>query len=268
MKKTILPASPVALLAVVGLALSPGHAGATQPTVNATDVLVGFEGLNSGSPTGEELLVDLGPASQFQSGGTFTPVNLSNDLQTAFGTTWYVNSGTPLVSWGLVGIDKFGALPGDVFDTVFLSQDAANSNPVGELNSSAASTTVSAITNTKNQFALQTSGTDNAEAAELADSNTYSFFSQNAFKSQAFKTGLDIEQINGDGPTDSTLDFFQLTPATSGDATELGSFQLSSGGELSFTAGAVPEPSTWATLIAGILLLGFFRRNRRALRAS
>jgi hypothetical protein len=65
----------------------------------------------------------------------------------------------------------------------------------------------------------------------------------------------------------NTLSFDEINQTASGSApsTDLGFFSLDSAGDLSFTTAAVPEPSTYAAIGAGAVILAALRRRRRSI---
>jgi hypothetical protein len=279
MKPILLPA---ALVAAAGLALAPGHARAqssTKVSVNTgTDLYLGFE--ESGN--GNNLIVDLGADTQFldatapftvqfgaiptgQAGAGAAVTSLSTDLSSNFGS-WASSSGVTALKWGVVGDDENGPLT-----LLFVTRDSLN--PTAPINASNNNIGLYAGNVDSLGSTLSTDfSTDNStEAAGVpatpttGQPNSWSSF---APYTNAFGTGLDIEQSPGNGPL-STLTLFEEIPTTNGGgaATDIGSFTLASNGDLTFAPASVPEPSTWLSLIGGGLFLGFLRR-RRGLRAS
>ena len=88
--------------------------------------------------------------------------------------------------------------------------------------------------------------------------------------SGAFGSGKNIEQpLSGSftGPTDSTLDLYELVPHSPQGVTPaqfLGAFTLSESGNattLTYDASSVPEPSTYAMLLFGLVGLWAWRRR-------
>jgi hypothetical protein len=266
MKTKLLPA---ALVAAVGVTLAPGLARASEPVVpvSSGDLILGFQ--LSGD---NDVEVDLGPYTNFlnattpfnisfgvipadQTGAGSTVTNLNADLTAVFGSGWASNSG---LQWGIVGHNS-------VTD-IFLTQDAATislpQDPGNTNGTSYASTIQSLINGLGGDF----STTNSTEAASVTagSSNAWDTFLPGS--SSAFGTGVDVEQLPGDGATGSTLSLFELynNGTRNGDhlaAADIGSFSLDGSGDLTFTPASVPEPSTWASLIGGTLFLSFFRRR-------
>ena len=70
-----------------------------------------------------------------------------------------------------------------------------------------------------------------------------------------------------DADDNSAIAFYDVVPAGDGGTTnahapEVGTFTLESDGVLDYTSEAIPEPSTWATMIFGAASLLAFRRRR------
>jgi hypothetical protein len=277
MKKLIIPA---ALLAA-GLAILPGRARAQSTTkvsvdeVNGTDLYLGFE--ESGNAN--DLQVDIGTESQYLNAtspftvsfglipsgepGAGTPVtSLLTDLNSIFTTGWSTSSGATALKWGITGDNENGAAI-----LLFFSQDSANTViPTNPLTANAASYS-SKIDDFGYYLSTDFSTVNSSEAASVpatasqTNPGTWSSFNPSL---GAFGTGLDIEESPGDGPL-STLNLYEETSSANGGgkAEDVGSFSLASDGDLTFTPAAVPEPSTWASIISGAFLLGYFQRRRR-----
>jgi len=254
------------LIAAAGLALTPGLARATNVTANPGDLILGFEA--PGSP--DDLEVDLGSASRFLTAtapfnisfgvvpGTSTAVtNLNSDLGIfGSGSAWASNTS---LLWGVVG--SVGNQPTSNSYNIFYTQDAVDTdgypNP-GYSGSRGDNTPI----NNKVVSGLAGSAQDAYSTAAAAVDLT----GGNSWTSQGFSF---VEQQDGDPAVGSTLNLFELIPGNpaSGNATDVGSFTLDSSGDVTFTPAAVPEPSTWASILGGGLFLGFFRL-RRGHRAS
>jgi hypothetical protein len=286
--------SPGLLAAVALAALASSAHSQTTLSYSTGDLILGF---NDPNVAGDDYVVDLGQASFFltlaQSPGVTTDItasdpahggaslgSLSTDLSTIFGTTWYGNNAQGQnVQWGIIGASGKTAATGSIpKDTIFLTQPedfpgAGSNDPAeggvgtqtGWNNQIIGFTTQgsgfnAATTSTNSNFAVE-------EPTSFADA-----WGNNNLNSNAFDTNLNIEQsqnagLTDIGPTNSQLDLYELLPTSEGGTgagTELGSFTLSSTGDLDFTAAAVPEPSTYATVALGALLLLFYRRPRRS----
>jgi hypothetical protein len=257
---------PIAALAAAGLALTPGHLHATNVPASSGDLILGFEA--SGSP--DDLEVDIGSASLYLNAtapfnvtfgvvpGTSTVVtNLNSDLGIfGSGSTWASNTS---LLWGVVG-DVF--LTGNKYD-IFLTQDAADATSIFNPNIAASRTDATGINTLTGSQGIAGSAADafSTEAAAVPTGNTNSWTSFSP-DNTGFGPSVPVEQSNGDHAVGSTLSLYELVPTGSGNASVLGSFSLNGAGDLTFTPAAVPEPSTWASVLAGALFLGFFRLRR------
>jgi hypothetical protein len=278
---------PAGLLAVAALASLTAGAQAQTVTYNTGDLFLGFNepGVSS------DYVVDLGPESYFLtlagSAGTTDITTsdysgaglgtISSDLSTVFGTSWYANNSTPgsNVQWGIVGASTNKRASSGVFglpnDTLFftvgeLTPGSGSTGPT-EKSTNAQDTLWNQITNFENGFSGQ-SDTSNSTVASVEASTLANNWSDANPGSNAFTSGLNIEQPTSGtyiGPTNSQLDLYELEPTDNGGTgtgKELGSFTLSSSGQLDFTsAAAVPEPSTYATIGIGAAFLLLFRRR-------
>ena len=267
---------PVALAAAAGFALAPGTARATEPnvTVNSGDLILGFQ-ISDGSAN--DLLVDIGPYSNYtnatsaftinfgvipadQTGAGATVGNLNADLTSNYGSGWASNS---LLQWGVAGN------PGNSGE-VFLTEDVNNTTPVKDLGFQPADGLYTQTNNAVAGLSAAASSTNSTLVASLptTGANSWSTFKPS---SNAFGTGLNIEQSPGDAAVGSTLNLLELVNDGSrkGDglaARDIGSFTLDGSGDLTFTpSAAVPEPSTWLSIISGAASLIFIGRRKRRL---
>jgi len=275
MKKLIIPA---ALLAA-GLTFLPGRARAqstTRVTEDANgDLYLGFE--ESGNAN--DLEVDIGSDSKYLDAtspftvsfgviptgqaGAGTPVtSLLTDLNSIFTTGWSTSSGVTALRWGVAGDDESGSPT-----LLFFSLDSANPNIPTNPSTQAANSHADAIDSFSFYLLSDFSTVNSTEAASVPatasvdNPDTWSSFDPST---DAFGAGLNIEESPGDGPL-STLNLYEETPSANGGggAKDIGSLTLAPDGDLTFAPAAVPEPSTWASVISGAFLLGFFNLRRR-----
>jgi len=287
-KRNILPAG---LLAAAALATLAGRAQAQTVTANTGDLFLGFNepGVTS------DYVVDLGPASYFltlaATPGTtdittsdFSGAGLGNiatDLSSVFGSSWYANSSSvgSNVQWGIAGTTTSKLSSSQVFglpnDTLFFT--AAELTPGSGSTGPAAKGTnaQNTIWTNINNFELNYTGendTANSSHATVQASTQQDIWNVYNPQTNAFGANINIEQPTSGtyiGPTNSQLDLYELQPTDNGggsapNGTELGSFTLTSSGQLDFTsAAAVPEPSTYATVGLGAAFLLLFRRRTR-----
>jgi hypothetical protein len=113
--------------------------------------------------------------------------------------------------------------------------------------------------------AVYTSASDSGSYAKEVTKNNFNFGTGNA------KSSLDF---NSDGSTPvvdtALLDLYEVTPTNADTGSKptdlLGTFGLASNGDLTFTAEAVPEPSTWSLIGLGglVMIWNLRRRNHRS----
>ncbi len=246
-----------ALLAIAGLALIASSAKA-QTVYNDGDIFIGFN--NGGT---NDYLIDVGQASQFV--GVTGTVNLSigntgADLSAIFGAGWDSSSA---LKWGAAGATTFGdgaANPNTVWAT------STSTTPWS--NSFDQSTPVSALATIGGNFGGNSSTANSSVALEEATSGAASWAS---FESVA-NGGTGANSTAGSfayfvpgvvGTTTQNLYLSQLNEGDTSAGPALGFFSIASNGQISFTAAAAPEPSTYALMILGGAALLFVSRFAR-----
>lgn len=257
------------LALTVALALA-GSAFFQQPTIAATvpfpndgDLFMGFHSSSSAN----EYLVDIGQYSLFNSNPIGFHLSLGNfgaDLTTALGANWFSDINA---QWGVAGTldanswlfaSKSTLIPGSatpwerqstasqtgtgsIIDTMvfgdYAGQDATANNPTGVIHS--------------------TGGLSWASFNNGANSPGSSF--------QSWVPSIEGPQIPGlpgNSIPSSKLDLFEMVPFnTQNPAGQyLGTFSIDASGNVSFDV--VPEPSTYASVIAGAALLIVLLRFR------
>jgi hypothetical protein len=267
MKKNLLYSAALA----TGLILTPGRGWANVPiSSSGGDLILGFEA--SGSP--DDLEVNLGPASQFLNATspftvTFglnpttsaTVTNLYSDLG-IFGANGAWASNTSLL-WGAVGAVS-NEPTSNSFD-IYLTQDPALGTSIENQGYSTTRTWATHINALDSASGLGAYSNDgySTEAAAISTGAPNSWSSGDP-DTTSFGTQQVVEQADGDSAIGS-LNLLEDVPpgnnANGSDAKNLGTFTLNSAGDLTFTPAAVPEPSTWLSLIGGGLFLALFRRH-------
>ena len=286
-KRNILPAG---LLAAAALATLAGRAQAQTVTASAGDLLLGF----NEPGVSNDYVVDLGPASYFETlastpGTTDITTadysgtglgNIANDLSTVFGTSWYANSSTvgSNLQWGIAGATAThtGTPPFGIADTLFftvgeLTPGSGSTGPAAYAASTQDNPAKAIIQGLDYNFTGLSDTSNSAYAAVESHSGSDYWSSYSPGLSAFGEAGVNIEQPTSGsyiGPTNSQLDLYELLPTNHGgtaNGTELGSFTLTSNGDLNFTsAAAVPEPSTYAAVGLGAAFLLLFRRRSRS----
>lgn len=254
---------------ILGIA---GAAKAQVPTsaLSGSDLVLAFQVPDQGSPTASQgdntdLEVNLGTITTLlanASGGTYTfpsTVLSPTDLSGNYGTTWYTRtSGTGQLTWSVFGsddADDFWDTRGSVFHEANSSVQHDVNNLMDQVygdfggNTSTANSNFSIVSNSQTDGGSYTQSITDAEGS-TSDWNFTNFGS----------TGTQTAAGNT-----AQIPFFYSAYANSGihNATEIGTFELNDSGQLSFTLTAVPEPSTWATLLVGATVLTGIRRRPR-----
>jgi hypothetical protein len=262
MKKNIKTLGLVAL--TVGafapcLAHAQSDTAAPTSAYQAGDLLVGF--YNSTN----EYVLDLGPLSNFNLASTFTipeaTTQMGTDLTTQFSSGWHSSSS---VYWGLVAT---------TYPTVFVSDPAGNAAWSSAGTEGAVDSTIANFAgDTYNPWAnyTDTGATQNSvQGASVgllepsSDSESWKSFFGNVSGGAIEGNFTDGGAKFGDGSISSTPTgsnaFDQLNNST-GEKT-VGTWTVDGAGDLTYTA-AVPEPSTWASIVLGAFALIGIRRRR------
>ena len=216
------------MLAAAALAAAVSAQAATY----TGDLIIGFT-----SQSGNDFEYDLGQASSLTSGS----VNLSSQL-----------SGFNLstVNWGVVGT----ATVGGTTHTSWISTSGSNPNPIA---SAAAWSKINTAVTTMYGLGFAGTGAGDTSSPSSADPSGWNQETLVGTGSTAYHNVYMNPNTVGAG----SAEFFSVVAGTGGATTELGSFTLSSGGILTFTA--VPEPSTYG-ILAGMGLLALCLRRQFA----
>lgn len=243
MKKSIL----TALFALASVAAFNSVNAQTPVSWSVGDVILGFENASHN----KNLLVDLGSGATFSanlSGGTFSSIDLSLDLASAFGSDWATNGTTGLL-YGIFG------LPSDK-SIVYASVAAGDAAP-DMIGAGGLATTLSHYNTLGNGYNVDkgTQGLTVGVYQNVGSGSDTSFktWSGNSVSVAPFAT-YNISIENG---VSGNLDVYGTTGSTS---TQLGTLTLSPTGTLS----TVPEPSTYVLFGLGALVLGITLRRRAA----
>jgi hypothetical protein len=222
-----------ALLAALGLAsVSSVHAAYT-----AGDLLVGFT-----TASGSDLVYDLGQESALQNGETFSA--LSSLLSSDF-------SDLSIVNWGVIGN---GANSGTVRTAWTTTSPGVGANTVtgsgafGKLNTVAVTLAGSTLTG---------AGTHNSPLA--SSSTSWNTETLNGTLAGDYNNAYENPNVLGVG----SADFSQILNDGS-TPTVIGSFALGANDSFTYTAVAVPEPTTYGMLAgAGLLVVSLRNQLRR-----
>jgi hypothetical protein len=214
-------------------------------TYNDGDLVLGFRATDRTN----DYLVNIGQPAQFVKvapGSTFQ-IDLGNasaDLTTAFGSDWFTRidpkTGRNAVLWSVVGGRQVAA-SGDPANTLYSTNPS--STPWARHSDTAHSFTTSLIMALGNTLSGNNSTTNNLSGLiqNAVSSNSYATFQPGGTNSR----GISFQTWNpaNEAVPVNQLFFNRITPG-SGAATALGVFTLSSGGQLSFSAGSNPVGNT------------------------
>lgn len=253
-----------AMMALASVALLTIPASAQQPTVyNDGDLFIGFR-----SPADtNNYLINIGQPGQFRDaapGSTITLSlgNIGADLTTVFGANWFSRTDVfyALISGRFVGNGV------DPDNTLYTSNPNATSFNRRSNNAQSATSTLTTQLGEAYAGNIDTVNSNGGLIQAAGGPNSYASFQPGGPNSG----GISFQAFNpsNEGIPSQSLFFNRLAPSSTQNVPGqvLGSFSLDSSGNLSFQA--VPEPSTYALVGAGLALFAVAaRRRRRALKA-
>ncbi len=265
-----------AALVLAGTAFFQQTATAQTPVVYTDGDL--FMGFRSSTAT-NDYLWDIGQFSQFTNlaAGTHLALgNISADLTTVFGVNWASNNN---IQWGSAGTHDFDSSGNQIVNLY-----ATKAEPtLGTLASPwlRQSTSNQGFTSSRIEtlaffgFFGNTSTANNPNAIIQPTLGTsWASFQPggaNTTGGTSFDTWNPTVEAPGNVPfgtgiPTTRLDLFEILPDNGGlnpPSTYLGTFSIDSLGNVSFDTLPIPEPSTYALLIAGGLLALFVARRQR-----
>ncbi|MEI8342440.1 MAG: PEP-CTERM sorting domain-containing protein [Verrucomicrobiota bacterium] len=271
MKKRNLTLLTLLALAGAGIGVSPARAAnvpVNTTTSTTGDLILGFQGSQTGTGTPVVLEIDLGLNTLFNKldGSTFTLSSvLLADLNSTFGSGWYTSG---LVKWGVVGTTSNTGIGVNAKNTIYGTNAAASAhgstafaNGTGSAQAGAQSQISALYQGLKNTAAL--AGNANAALVTQATTNSYTLTETSA-ANQTFAYFTPGQNAVDGVVGSSVLDLYQLssTNNTNPGTTYLGTFTIDANATARFAA--VPEPSTYVMLLGSLGAFFVFRRNRRA----
>jgi len=228
----------------------------TDPSLIANgDLLLGFDVATTGIGTQRNLLIDLGP---YESLGSLGTVNLSADLTTVYGSS-YASYG---IKYGVIGVTDA--------NTVYLTTPTL-SYLYAKLNKNSAQVMQGNYLQPLDPGAVSvgTLGYDLANAFQTTTHGGYiTSTDPNSWSSQNPTTapfgnysGKTIETTLG-----SSLNYLDIMPVSTSivSASQAGYFNITTSGDLTYTA--VPEPTTYGLITLGVIVLfvAFKRKKQEA----
>lgn len=267
------------LLALAGAAIFLTTSAQAQ-TYTSDDLFIGFRA-HAGTGSTTPLLLNIGQASIYRdASGTISIGNIGADLANTFGAGWATRSD---LWWGVAGAANV-ATGLDPLRTLYASSgspfarqgNATQGTPTSRIGVDLAGNYVNfgvAGVNTAVKIGDTADANDwaelvtNGNPAQSFSGNSFGYFAggiEENFSGGVAGTSLEMYRALRTGLTD----FENPTAGTPGvtPAVFQGSLFISGTGDVSF--GAIPEPSTYASLaFGGLLLFLVVRRHRNALQA-
>lgn len=262
------------LLALSALSLAGTAAHANTVSASPGDLILNFQidPFAAAGTTGSAINVEvsLGNFQNFLPGGsdaTGSPVTLSNlnvlDLSNVntYGPAWDTSGN---LQWSVVGASGASAIGATPKQTLFGT--VANNSEVPLVGNQSAQTSVTGLVNNSGEIGALSGLTATANSAftGVAATSDNGSYNTEAGAPGTFGFFDGTFQNVANGVSTSELYEFKPSPVSGTTAIDLGTFSLSSTG-LTFTSvQAVPEPSTWISIILGAATLIGLRRRRLA----
>jgi len=254
------------LLAVSASAIV-SHIQAAQPTYSNMDALLGFR-VTSGTGATLDGIIDLGSVTQFNHTFTLSLGNIGAYMSANWGSDWYTRldttgtvttTGTTAVQWAVVA--------GDIFTNTLWSTRDPGTQPTPWDKQFSQGAGSSAIDSVGSRYQTETiaAGTNNAVVQTASVANSWASFQPSPPNGANYAGSFQMWNPTDEASTSTVVPFDMMTES-SGPGTTLGFFSWAADGSVTFTV--VPEPSTYAMVGSGSVLLGalMFLRRRRAVR--
>ena len=232
----IFPSRLALLLAMAGSALLTTTAKAAND-YDAGDLLLGFHA-NSGTGATQEIVVNLGSATQFLETNTSTitvsPPSLKSALDSTFGTSWATRTD---VFWSVSGTTGLSVVGSDPVKTIYATR--ARVTPTTAATAwNRESETAQGVTSSKMSSLGTTYNNGTLAGGILIQSNSvvnsYTSFQPNPSAPSNISFGAYNPHIEGN--PNQVMDLFRMQPGTSGTpGVFVGRFTLYSTGKLVFT---------------------------------
>jgi hypothetical protein len=256
------------LVASVALALAAGGANAA---ISTGDLVLVLDKETSSASFDLGLNLAAFTATSAQATGGSITWNFVNNTVTTSGVTGYtgVATGSWSSAWssisGAAGTGTFGVLGMDDVNTKFVSTSSSSNtltlSTTDQAVADAAGSGVPAYLSALNAFG--THGTAAAGAGFVNDSLSGALHNNGFGTADAWGDTVPFSAL---GAGSSSLGFWQFDAFAAPVAKKFqGAFSLNgAAGTLTYSVAAVPEPSTYALLAAGMAVIGVFARRRRA----
>lgn len=272
MKKTI---RHFRIAAVALASLAAGAAtgwSAVVPNPQQGDIFIGFRA-SGGDGGSTSYLINLGSSLQFRNAAPGTSFSLNsignifNDLVAIYGDDWSTRAD---LSWGVFGHTTSAS------STLYASRSRVDINTPAAAWTSLTSTALNSVDSQIGAVIDNINGYRGRDATANSPVATIqpNFAGSASYNQQVATPGTtdfgslsqwtSIEGTFANGASGTVLDFFRLS---TGGVSNLGAFSINNNGVITFTASAVPEPSTYALILAatGIAVLSVRMRKRSSI---
>ncbi|GEM_PF-3856953 len=267
------------ILAIAGIGAIGQAKAATTPTYGNGDLFLTFRQTSGGANTASDYILDLGNVLNFNFNTSFTLSstslggkygNVGQDLINTYGSDWYTaldstgNGGTAVL-W-TVAAGNLATNGSDPANTAYAGANITNNNSALTLNSGGTTLQRGSGGSQSPYINDIKAMAQNDYQGSASTANSSLGFVQASGNSNSYATKLQPNLLGDEAQTNDTLEFDRLATGV-GSGQALGDFTLNSNGTLTFTtaAAAVPEPSTWMSLILAGGTVVFLARRRSGL---
>ena len=255
-----IPTHPLWISLVITLLTFAGHFDHAHAQVlndwGSNDLMIGFRA-SGGTGSSDSYLVNIGSAANFNTNRDAATLSLGGigaDLTAKYGGDWYSRSD---LFWGMFGT-TISAAP-TLYSSVARSDSNAQSTPPPSVtdpnNRSGTASQITSVTSAFNLLSPTANSTNAAFQPNTASPSSYNY--------QVTQSGTDFGSIsqwnNIQGNLNQILDLYGQN--NSGTFWR-GGFSLNNSGTIAFNPTIIPEPSTYALLGIGAVLLGAAYRRK------
>ena len=260
-----------ALLALAGVLFTqPAQAFGPGVSASSGDLILAFEA-TSGTGSTLNYEVDLGSITNFTAGtGTpFSSININTDLTNIYGAGWFNDTSLSFVIVGAVNNGNLSTSAGTIKNGSVLAGDPNAPTLIGSEGSLQLNGAKNSIGVLYGPSASAAAGTTSNSLSILTTDNTsYHAASGGSLSFGSLGPISSTFAASGTTPINLALDLLQTTGTTTGTSAFVGApgsiFSLGSDGTLSFSVQSVPEPSTYALMLGGLVLLWQVGRRKFA----